>query len=500
MKILIAEDEYLESKALQQLLLKYYAADIETILLADNGVNAVELAKAEEPEILFMDIQLPLKNGIDACTEIRSFNRESKIIMLTAYGDFEYARQSIKNNVLVYIVKPYSIKTLRETMDKAIAQINASHKEKVEKDVSHKLMVMLQREFMHKVMVNFRLKESIIEEYVRMLGIYPCSYRIILLRSEKEQTSESEVRDFFSDGLGKAHIHYMDSYFTHTICIIAYAAGSDRLTQPLDQLLGACQRQYPQIRHFCSDIQERWERIALVFYESLTRLNHRDGGGDDIGQPEIELEGHLTEAVISRDDAQAREICRKLVREAYLKYGTANDFGYYLIYVYRSLLHHIQAIDEAGGQHLQQGLEVRFSIPYRGDEEQAFQDFFGLVQDTIVYLTQNMQGKNGRLIRRVKKFIEEHSSEDISLEEIARYAAMSKYYLSRTFKTVEGENIKDYLQKVRIENAKRLLLAGETAASAAYKAGFGDPAYFSKCFKKLTGVSPASFPKMKPKE
>jgi YesN/AraC family two-component response regulator len=128
MKILIAEDEHMESKALQHLLYSHYPVFNE-IIIANNGKTAVELTKSKNPDIIFMDIQMPSMNGIEACYAIRNFDSEVEIIMITAYSDFSYAQKSIRNRVLDYIIKPYSVKTLRLTVDRAIAHIGQNHPE-----------------------------------------------------------------------------------------------------------------------------------------------------------------------------------------------------------------------------------------------------------------------------------------------------------------------------------------------------------------------------------
>lgn len=491
MKVLIAEDEYMESLALQHLISQYYSPEVEQVLLADNGMAAVETARKEKPDIIFMDIQMPLKNGIDASREIRLSDKNVKIIMLTAYSDFGYARESIQNDVLEYIVKPYSIKTFRETMDKAISEIHSMYREKVDVEISRKIITMLQREFIHKIMVNFRLKESIIEEYVQMLGIHSTNYRIILIRPDGQNHSKSTTWIQYANLLSNYNLPYMYSYFANGICIIAYSVNKENLYSPIDKLVSDISSKDIYVT---SSVQVDWKKIAVVFYDTITNLNKMIGSGT-ADCPIVEMEEQLVESVLSRDVRQAQKISESLVHRAYLQYGTANDFGFYLIHVYHSLLRSIYATDEQTIEQLQQGLDANFSIPYCGDEDRAFKEFFGAVQKAIEYLTQNMQGKNWRLIRRVKKYIEENYSNSISLDEIAQYVSMSKFYLSRTFKTVEGESMKDYLQKIRIEKAKQLLLAGDNAASVTYKTGFSDPAYFSKCFKKVTGISPAGYQK-----
>jgi YesN/AraC family two-component response regulator len=123
MKALIAEDEDLERKALKFLLETYYKHIFTEIFIASNGQEALVTARAQSPELIFMDIEMPMMDGIEASRRIRSFDTNVEIIMITAYADFNYAKSSIQNGVLDYLVKPYSVKTLKTVVDKALVHL-----------------------------------------------------------------------------------------------------------------------------------------------------------------------------------------------------------------------------------------------------------------------------------------------------------------------------------------------------------------------------------------
>ncbi|PUU88849.1 helix-turn-helix transcriptional regulator, partial [Halanaerobium sp.] len=93
----------------------------------------------------------------------------------------------------------------------------------------------------------------------------------------------------------------------------------------------------------------------------------------------------------------------------------------------------------------------------------------------------------------VKDYIDQNYKDDISLEDVAEYISFSKYYLSKLFKEVEGINYKDYLIKVRMEEAKKRLKNGDKIKVVACEVGYSDRNYFSRAFKKYTGISPGKF-------
>ena len=83
---------------------------------------------------------------------------------------------------------------------------------------------------------------------------------------------------------------------------------------------------------------------------------------------------------------------------------------------------------------------------------------------------------------------------DLSLDDISRYCNISSYYFSKLFKQETGENYVEYLNKVRIGNAKKMLSESDVSIKEiCYSVGFSDPNYFSRAFKKYEGVTPSEF-------
>lgn len=119
--------------------------------------------------------------------------------------------------------------------------------------------------------------------------------------------------------------------------------------------------------------------------------------------------------------------------------------------------------------------------------------FEKILEDLIDELCDNAKEEKVEIIETVKDYINENYSEDINLDDIADYISFSKYYLSKLFKEVEGINYKDYLIKVRMEEAKKRLKSGDKIKVVASEVGYSDRNYFSRAFKKYTGISPGKF-------
>ena len=100
-------------------------------------------------------------------------------------------------------------------------------------------------------------------------------------------------------------------------------------------------------------------------------------------------------------------------------------------------------------------------------------------------------------VQNLKEFIHEHCSEAISLERLARECRRSPVYLSQVFPRYFGETFGEYLRRVRIAKAARLLnTKSKPLAEVAYAAGFSDQSHFTRCFKKVQGMTPGEYQKI----
>jgi AraC-like DNA-binding protein len=101
-----------------------------------------------------------------------------------------------------------------------------------------------------------------------------------------------------------------------------------------------------------------------------------------------------------------------------------------------------------------------------------------------------------KAIRKALQLIDAHYHEALTLDAVAGRAGLSRYHFSRLFKACTGAAFKTYLNRRRIEAAKRLMQAeGLNVSEAAFRVGFSDLSHFSRQFKRLEGVPPSVFRK-----
>jgi YesN/AraC family two-component response regulator len=123
LRLLIVEDEDFERRAIKFLVNKYFAEKIEVVGEASNGEEAVDKALVLKPEIILMDINLPLMDGLQVGEKIKEKDRNAEIVILTAYNYFEYAKKGIKIGVSDYLLKPYSDEEFLYSINKVMEKV-----------------------------------------------------------------------------------------------------------------------------------------------------------------------------------------------------------------------------------------------------------------------------------------------------------------------------------------------------------------------------------------
>lgn len=130
-KLLIVDDEVLERQALSLIILTK-VKEVEVVGEAENGRKAIQLANQFTPDIVIMDIKMPGIDGIEAVKTIKHHHPHIKVIMLTAFDKFEYARQVMQQGVKEYLLKPARKDELVAAVRRVISELEIERREKEE--------------------------------------------------------------------------------------------------------------------------------------------------------------------------------------------------------------------------------------------------------------------------------------------------------------------------------------------------------------------------------
>lgn len=122
--ILIADDEPLIVTGLSQKV-DWAQMGCQVVGVAQNGLDALHLLEALDPDILLTDIVMPGATGLELAAYVKEKRRRTRIILLSTYDHFDYAREGIRMGVCDYILKPIDLDKLREAVEKAIEKLSA---------------------------------------------------------------------------------------------------------------------------------------------------------------------------------------------------------------------------------------------------------------------------------------------------------------------------------------------------------------------------------------
>ena len=132
-RIIIADDEEIECRALEMMIRNEFP-DMEILPYVQNGIDLVASVEKNHPDIAIIDINMPGLNGLDALEMIRTRNKELKVIISSAYSEFQFAKKAMKLGVSDYILKPLNRETFCETLRKVTQQVSAEAEKRYEEN------------------------------------------------------------------------------------------------------------------------------------------------------------------------------------------------------------------------------------------------------------------------------------------------------------------------------------------------------------------------------
>lgn len=123
-KVMICDDEILTIKGMQKMLSKLND-EIKIIAVCQNGKDALDKILALQPHIVFIDINMPLIDGLQVIEQVNAAGLNVKFVIFSGYRDFEYARKACSLNVIDYLLKPINQDKVKNVLERCIVQLIA---------------------------------------------------------------------------------------------------------------------------------------------------------------------------------------------------------------------------------------------------------------------------------------------------------------------------------------------------------------------------------------
>ncbi|PAB59661.1 response regulator [Anaeromicrobium sediminis] len=511
-KVLIVDDEYFAREGMKKTI-DWKGLGCDLIGEAKDGYEGIQKAKEHMPDLIITDISMPGLNGLDMAKEIKKFNEDCKFIIITGYDDFNYAKESFKINAFDFILKPIDEDELEDSIKKVIEHIRED-----------KYTFTVEREKFIRNLVKGKIKDEFqIDNYRQKYKIHMEKLCTIILETEYlEEFYETNHMEELNEQLEyiKREIFEkfegIENYFierNEKIILLVEIDSKDKILDICNRIKEIQKSFYHNfLLNITIGISNRGslKDTRKLYKESKRALENKiyDGKGSinyyskvkDVENkklmPLFHKEEELKMHISSSNKEKIKKIIDKLYKIEFKNNHTAPTF------IKSSTIHIVL---------------LNFNLLKENHicPENVFdskEDFFQLIEqrDTIEELYKislNISIKTANLIKggnnicnsnmsKVLKYIKDNYNKDISLSKVAKTVYLSESYLSRKIKEVTGKNFVEYITDLRIKKAMEYLSdENYTIADIAKELGYSDYRYFSKSFKKYTGISPREFRK-----
>ncbi|MCJ8012944.1 AraC family transcriptional regulator [Paenibacillus sp. KQZ6P-2] len=442
-RLLIADDEALEREGIEWIVNRMMPDTFE-IHHAENGRIAIQKAAEFHPHIVMMDVRMPGIQGLEALKEIKAQNPQVKMVLVTAYEYFEYAKQALSLGVQEYLVKPAKRDQIASVLMRLVNEIKADRRQRNE-------------------------QLAVRDKFFQLL---PLGETEIALHFMSDQVNETEV-EHLADILGIS---------IHKGCalVLAFPELGDEKKKVYDTVKG--------LTHGMT--KDRWGAVVSSMVHShmaVFLLEKPQTGMEAIQEGAVQLGTKLAEALTGRYGITISVGIGSVqpevtgIRRSYYEAVFASKFENKWGSLCR--FEDLSMADRNGSG------KATSQMPGEASAEEST-----YVELAIRQIREEREQSTTNMLDRALDYIREKFQEEISLEDAAEHVHLNPYYFSKVFKQQTGETFIDYVTRLRIDKAKDMMKNGELSMKeVCYAVGYKDPNYFSRVFKKVTGVTPSEY-------
>ncbi len=402
-----------------------------------NGREAIDYLTDNKVDVVLTDIKMPIVDGLALCKYIHENRPETKVIILSGYGEFEYAKEAIKYNVTDYLLKAVDMKELSVSLKKIEKELNAS-RDMHDRDDSGT------DRFCTDLIVGALSENEIRREYCKLNMPYD-------IDNVKVSIYQIDFKNY--DDILKNAWRYESEYFH-------------------DAVFGVIQSVVRDIVHgTAAEIFSNRQRIIIgVFCDS--NLN--------------QLEEHIAECL--KDITGLEITCAKISEEKRV-FEVSNDNNILdNKEIYKIMVSYIKLLSPDKAK------SVISRMMKTGNVKESSENEADYINSTYENIKKQMDDK--KIIENVKEYIARNFDKDISRKDIADSVFFNAAYFPRFFKQITGISLGNYILEVRMDNAIKYLETNTKIQDIAAKSGFKNVRHFQRMFKEYTGFSPTDYRKM----
>ncbi|MEK3768340.1 response regulator [Paenibacillus sp. FSL R5-0887] len=524
-KIILVDDEDEVREGIKQKI-SWSKYGFELVGDFDNGRDALEAIEQHRPDVIITDICMPFMDGLGLARAVMDRYRDMKVIIVTGYEDFEYAKQAITLKVTEYLLKPINAREFAEFLSKMKQDLDEEHLQKanlVKLRMQLNQSLPLLRERFLEQLVTTRMKSEEIENKLSYFHI-PLQgqvYLALVIDIELEKRSQdlafdAELLRFGAFNIVQEQLEKEQDgvvFQTRDGKIAAIRSGNSETLEVATQLLAEqVQSSLNKYLKLSSTIgigrkYNTLQQIPLSFQEAVSSIEYRYLLGIDkvISIQDLEFGKGLDQAHFTSWEKQfisalktgkasaVSEILLKWFQE--LKSNTSSIEGcrssIYQLLV--SLMNYVVDIGFPNTVVVSHNMFAEVATLKTLDEARHYLE--RTCHALILKLSEQRTTVRTSQMQAAEAYIRENYCNDsFSLNELCSHIFMSISYFSATFKQHTGETFIEYLTRLRLEKAKELLTVTQLKTyDIAARVGYADPQYFSVIFKRNVGSTPKEY-------
>lgn len=530
-KVLIVDDEPVIRKGIKNVI-DWESMGCAICGEASDGIEGMDMIKELRPDIVITDIKMPGVDGLEMIRETKEIIPDGKIIILTGFRDFEYLQEAIKLGAFDYLLKPSKIPDITSIIKRAVDCLKkcANREEEFKKlklEFESKLPA-LREKLLYDVMFKIICKEGEIQEQMKMYSLEINSFVLIIIETDEaeEDTSKSQYeKQLYQFGIINAFEEsFREDYKVYNVPLnnrqIVFIVQPNKGQQDfaddiykniynLRDIINSCfgltitaavSSLGSGVMNLPDKIREASEALEYKFYmgkDSIIlyqdiKLFYR---GMDFSILESQQKA-LIQSVRTGNEANVKIALKEIqscINEHSMDGESLKNYYWNLINTINSIAVPARAKDDSGIEKVQTA--NIYNIVERCKTINELNLFLEHISLSIASKVNSFNHRTiNSTLQRAIDYINVHYQESITLNDTAEHTYVSTFYLSRMFTKELGKNFIDYLNEIRIEKAKEFLLnTNYKTYEVAEMVGVRDAHYFSKLFKKYTGVTPSEY-------
>lgn len=507
--VLLVDDERSLRESIQELV-DWEGNGFKLIGTAENGLDALQLMeKVGSPDLLITDIKMPVMTGIELAQHVKDEYPTTKVVFLSGYDEFQYAKAGIELNIFQYLLKPISEQEIEKTLATIEKQISneiraANDLTQVKKEYLDQLEVM-KISFLISLLTETytNVTQQALEDFI---GEYKLDFlqngTVLLTIQLKEESQDVDlIRFSLSNVIRSILTKYSAAevflFSGNIVCLMPVHVPLETINKEIIEsaLKVLNQEIYIGVSEAFSDIlatkkayRQAIEALDFARYTSEGNIIHVTD--IEVGKTTADTFENLDEyslqlAMKTGDMRTVREQLDKVLKKnnnlnlvASLLYITAirslydsgvemrDDYtNWYHEFVSQSKYHSASVAAEEIRSFCQKvvneiaGLRKRYTNT--------------MVAQSLNYMNENFQDA------------------DLSLQTVSKHLSLSPTYFSAVFKKETGQSFIEALTEMKMNHAKKLVLTtSHKMFEIAQASGYNDQHYFSYSFKKYFGISP----------